>query len=109
MSSSCCGIYSEFQRRQRIVRTQDIRGGNDCLLIFAAGRHSPAAALRVLSTSGMRVVTQDAFFIRLEGRPGTLATSAKRFRDAVLEVCSMYILRRDENESLFLADVMMKY
>jgi len=80
------------------------------------------SALRVLSTSGLRAVTQDALVIRLEDRPGALATVAKRLRDSNIDVRSMHILRRDEKESLVslvvsdqpaarhvLADVMMKH
>ena len=78
------------------------------------------AALRALSDSGLRAVTQDALVIRLEDKPGALATIAKRLRDAGIDVRSMHILRRDENQSLVslvvsdqaaarsvLADVMM--
>lgn len=78
------------------------------------------AALRALSDSGLRAVTQDALVIRLEDKPGALATVAKRLRDAGIDVRSMHILRRDESQSLVslvvsdqnaarrvLADVMM--
>ena len=78
------------------------------------------AALRALSDSGLRAVTLDALVIRLEDKPGALATVAKRLRDAGIDVRSMHILRRDEHQSLVslvvsdqtaaknvLADVMM--
>jgi len=78
------------------------------------------AALRALSDNGLRAVTQDALVIRLEDKPGALATVAKRLRDAGIDVRSMHILRRDEHQSLVslvvsdqtaargvLADVMM--
>jgi hypothetical protein len=79
------------------------------------------AALRVLSAANLRAVTQDALVIRLEDKPGALATIAKRLRDAGIDVRSMHILRRDANQSLVslvvsdqaaakavLEDVMMK-
>lgn len=78
------------------------------------------AALRALNDSGLHAVTQDALVIRLEDKPGALATIAKRLRDAGIDVRSMHILRRDESQSLVslvvsdqtaaksvLADVMM--
>ncbi len=79
------------------------------------------AALRVLSAANLRAVTQDALVIRLEDKPGALATIAKRMRDAGIDVRSMHILRRDASQSLVslvvsdqaaakavLEDVMMK-
>lgn len=58
------------------------------------------AALRVLSAANLRAVTQDALVIRLEDKPGALATIAKRLRDAGIDVRSMHILRRDGTQSL---------
>ncbi|GEP45421.1 ACT domain-containing protein [Brevifollis gellanilyticus] len=79
------------------------------------------AALRALSDANLRAVTQDALVIRLEDKPGALATIAKRLRDAGIDVRSMHILRRDGSQSLVslvvsdqtaakgvLEDVMMK-
>jgi hypothetical protein len=52
-------------------------------------------ALRVLSDGGFRVITQDTLLVRLEDKPGALATVAMRLKDAGLDLRSMHILRRD--------------
>ncbi len=57
-------------------------------------------ALRTLSDSGLRAITEDALVIRLEDKPGALAQIAKRLRDASVDVRSMHLLRRDGGHSL---------
>lgn len=57
-------------------------------------------ALRALADHGLRAITQDALVIRIEDKPGALATVAKKLRDADVDVRSMHILRRDSATSL---------
>ena len=57
-------------------------------------------ALRVLADNGLHAITQYALVIRIEDKPGALATVAKKLRDANVDVRSMHILRRDSNISL---------
>ena len=57
-------------------------------------------ALQALRDAGLRAITQDALVIRLEDRPGALATIAKRLRDAGIDLRSMHILRREAGSSL---------
>ena len=52
-------------------------------------------ALRVLSDRGFRVITQDTLLIRLQDKPGALATVAMRLKDANLDLRSMHILSRE--------------
>lgn len=57
-------------------------------------------ALRALSDEGFRVITQDTLVIRLEDRPGALATVAVRLKDAGLDLRSMHILSRHESGTI---------
>jgi hypothetical protein len=57
-------------------------------------------ALRVLSEEGFRVITQDTLLIRLQDRPGALATVAVRLKDAGLDLRSMHILSRHEGGTI---------
>jgi hypothetical protein len=57
-------------------------------------------ALRALADHGLRAITQDALVIRIEDKPGALASVAKKLRDADVDVRSMHILRRDSTTSL---------
>ncbi|MBX7206878.1 MAG: hypothetical protein K1X78_01090 [Verrucomicrobiaceae bacterium] len=68
------------------------------LIVLTVDRYDDA--LRALAGSGLRAITQDALVIRIEDRPGALATIAKKLRDAAVDVRSMHILRRDAATSL---------
>ncbi len=57
-------------------------------------------ALRVLSSHGLRAITQNALVIRMEDKPGALAAVSKRLQNAGVEMRSMHILRRDAGHSL---------
>ncbi len=57
-------------------------------------------ALQALRDAGLRAITQDALVIRIEDKPGALASIAKRLRDAGIDMRSMHILRREGSNSL---------
>ncbi|MFO1482294.1 MAG: ACT domain-containing protein [Verrucomicrobiaceae bacterium] len=57
-------------------------------------------ALRALSEQGFRVVTQDTLLIRIEDRPGALASIAMRLKDAGLDLRSMHIMHREAGETI---------
>jgi len=63
------------------------------IVVLSVDRYDEA--LRALSDHGFRAITQDTLLVRLEDRPGALATVAMRLRDAGLDLRSMHILRRD--------------
>lgn len=50
-------------------------------------------ALRRLRHAGYRPVTEDALVLQVKDEPGALAMVARRFRDAVINVRSLHILR----------------
>jgi hypothetical protein len=58
------------------------------------------AALHVLRDLGYRAITQDTLLIRLEDKPGALATVAVRLKDAGLDLRSMHIVRRSGKFSI---------
>lgn len=58
------------------------------------------AALRALTEAGFRAITQDTVLIRIEDRPGALATIAVRLKDAGLDLRSMHIVRRTGDMSI---------
>lgn len=68
------------------------------IIVLSVDRYDDA--IRALHDRGLRVVTQDALVIRLEDRPGALATIARRLRDAGIDVRSMHILHRESGASL---------
>lgn len=68
------------------------------IIVLSVDRYDDA--LRVFADHGLRAITQDTLVIRLEDKPGALATIARKLRDADVDVRSMHILRRDASESL---------
>jgi len=68
------------------------------LIVVSVDRYD--AALRLLADSGLRAISQDVLVIRLEDKPGALAAVAKRLHDAMVDVRSMHILRRERGSSL---------
>lgn len=68
------------------------------IIVLSVDRYDDA--IRALHDRGLRVVTQDALVIRLEDKPGALATIARRLRDAGIDVRSMHILHRESGASL---------
>lgn len=67
---------------------------NHGIVVLSVDRYDEA--LRALSERGFRAITQDALLVRLEDKPGALATIAMRLKDAGIDLRSMHILRRDE-------------
>lgn len=53
-------------------------------------------ALEALQAAGMQPVTEDAVVIRLRDEPGALATVARRFADAKINLRSILSLHRSE-------------
>ncbi len=64
-------------------------------------------ALHALREADYKATTEDTLLIRLEDKPGALASIAIRFRDASLNVRSMHIVKREATSvvvSLFTND-----
>jgi hypothetical protein len=72
--------------------------GADGLISLTVDKYD--AALRALRDAGFRAVTQSTLLIRLDDKPGALATVAARLRDAGIDLRSMHIVRRAENVSI---------
>ncbi len=68
------------------------------IIVLSVDRYDDA--LRVLADNGLHAITQDALFIRLDDRPGVLASIARKLRDSNVDVRSMHILRHDASTSL---------
>ena len=68
------------------------------IVVLSVDRYDDA--LRVLADNGLHAITQDALVIRLDDRPGALASIARKLRDSNVDVRSMHILRRDASTSL---------
>ena len=65
--------------------------GEDGLIVLTVDRYDEA--LRAMRDAGYRAITQDTLLIRLDDKPGALATVALRLRDAGLDLRSMHIVR----------------
>ncbi len=72
--------------------------GADGLVSLTVDKYDDA--LRALRDAGYRAVTQDTLLIRLEDKPGALATVALRLKEAGLDLRSMHIVRRTDNVSI---------
>ena len=72
--------------------------GADGLISLTVDKYD--SALRALRDAGYRAVTQSTLLIRLEDKPGALATIAARLKDAGIDLRSMHIVRRSENVSI---------
>jgi hypothetical protein len=72
--------------------------GADGLINLTVDKYDDA--LRALSSSGYRAVTQDTLLVRIEDRPGGLAVVAARLKDAGLDLRSMHIIRRTGTHSI---------
>jgi hypothetical protein len=57
----------------------------------------PDEALHALREADYKATSEDTLLIRLEDKPGALASIAARFRDASLNVRSMHIVKREGN------------
>lgn len=54
------------------------------------------AAFRLLCGAGYRVVSHEHLLVRLDKRPGALATLSRRLADARVDVRGMHIVNKDE-------------
>ena len=66
--------------------------GEDGLIVLMVDNDDEA--LRALRDAGYKAVTQDTLLIRLDDKPGALATVAVRLKDAGLDLRSLHIVRR---------------
>ena len=57
-------------------------------------------ALRALRDAGFQAVTRETLLIRLEDKPGALASISARLRDAGLDLRAMHIIRHDGPTSI---------
>lgn len=57
-------------------------------------------ALRALAGTSFKAVTEDAILVKLDDRPGALATIAHRFKDAKINLRSIRILSRDGGKAI---------
>ncbi len=57
-------------------------------------------ALQVLRGGLFQAVSEESILIRLDDKPGALATIAKRFKDAKVNLKSLRILKRDGANSI---------
>jgi hypothetical protein len=86
-------IAEALAMRNVNVESFSVEGhGEDGFVMLVVDKYDEA--LRALRDAGYKAVTQDALLIRLEDRPGGLATIAVRLKDAGLDVRSMHIVRR---------------
>lgn len=86
-------IAEALAKRGVNVESFSVQGhGEDGFVMLVVDKYDEA--LRALRDAGYKAVTQDALLIRLEDKPGGLATVAVRLKDAGLDVRSMHIVRR---------------
>ncbi len=82
------------------VNIEDISANNieeTGLIVLSVDQYDKA--LQALRDARLRAITQDALVIRIEDKPGGLATIARRLRDAGIDLRSMHILRREAGSS----------
>jgi hypothetical protein len=92
-------ITSALAERDVNIEVFDIEGVEDRgVIVLTVDKYDEA--LRALRDHGFKAITQDTLLIRLEDKPGALATVAVRLKDAGLDVRSMHIVRREGGTSL---------
>lgn len=57
-------------------------------------------AIQTLHQGGFSPVSEDAILVRLEARPGALATIARRFRDAGVNIISLRIIHTSGGQTV---------
>jgi hypothetical protein len=93
------GIAEALARREVNVESFSAEGhGEDGFIMLTVDKYDEA--LRALHDARYKAVSQDALLIRLEDRPGALATVAVRLKDACLDLRSMHIVRRTGDFSI---------
>lgn len=76
------------------IESIDVEGVEDRgIVVLCVDQYDEA--LRALRDGGFKAIAQDTLLVRLEDRPGALATVAARLKDAKLDLRSMHIVRRD--------------
>ena len=72
--------------------------GNSAVTILTVDRYDQA--LRALTRTPFKAVSEDAIVIQLEDKPGELARITRRFKDASINLRSVRIIRRDAGSSI---------
>ena len=72
--------------------------GNSRVAILMVDRYDDA--LRALAHTPFKAVSEDAFVIRLDDKPGELARITRRFKEANIDVRSMRIIRREGGQGV---------
>src|SRR5207248_5609876 len=86
-------IAEKLAERSVNIESFDVEShGEDGLIVLTVDRYDEA--LRTLRDAGFSAITQDTLLIRLEDKPGALATVAMRLKDAGLDLRSLHIVRR---------------
>ena len=81
------------------IEAFDIEGVEDRgIIVLTVDKYDEA--LRALHDHGFKAITQDVLLVRLEDRPGALASVARRLKDASLDLRSMHIVRREAGTTL---------
>ena len=81
------------------IEAFDIEGVEDRgIIVLTVDKYDEA--LRALHDRGFKAITQDVLLVRLEDRPGALASVARRLKDASLDLRSMHIVRREAGTTL---------
>jgi hypothetical protein len=89
-------IAEVLAKRGVNIESFDLEGhGKEGLIVLMVDRYDDA--LHALRDAGFRAVTQDTLLIRVEDKPGALATVAVRLKDAGLDLRSMHIVRRSDH------------
>jgi histidine decarboxylase len=85
------GVNIEFLSAEIIGRSR--------VAILTVDRH--AEALQALARTPYQAISEDAFVIRLDDKPGELARIARRFTDAGIEIRSLRIIRYEGGTGIF--------
>ena len=86
-------ITEKLAQRSVNIESFDVEShGGDGLIVLTVDNCDEA--LRALRDAGYQAVTQDTLLIRLEDKPGALASVAMRLKDAGLDLRSLHIVRR---------------
>ncbi len=98
------GLLAEISQalaaRNINIETLDAEGiENHGILILTVDKYDEALQV-INSIPRIRAITEDAILIRLSDKPGALAEIAKRFKDSNINLRSIRILRRDNDQSL---------
>jgi hypothetical protein len=70
---------------------------NSAVTILTVDKYDEA--LRALSQTHLKAISEDAIVVKLDDRPGELANLTRRFRDAKINLRSIRIIRRDAGKS----------